>query len=206
MSERQTQTEDARAPAGAGPLTEMICFDLYAASRSLIAAYRPLLEPLGLTYPQYLVMVVLWRQGPSTVRDLVEALRLHLDASRGVGWLFALADRQVGAAIVAIHREPARRWSVATLAAEVGMSRSGFAARFRQLSGDGPIAYLTRWRMLLAGRRLARGDPIGVVGRSLGYESESAFSTSFKRVTGDTPRRHASNAHRTAKDGMDQAI
>jgi len=76
MSERQTQTEDARAPAGAGPLTEMICFDLYAASRSLIAAYRPLLEPLGLTYPQYLVMVVLWRQGPSTVRDLVEALRL----------------------------------------------------------------------------------------------------------------------------------
>ncbi len=121
---------------------------------------------------------------------LVEALRLHLDASRGVGWLFALADRPVGAAITAIHRGPARRWTVATLAAEVGMSRSGFAARFRQLSGDGPIEYLTRWRMLLAGRSLARGEPIGAVARSLGYESESAFSTAFKRVTGGTPRRH----------------
>jgi DNA-binding MarR family transcriptional regulator len=66
-------TEDAAAN---GPLSEMICFDLYAASRSVTAVYRPLLEPLGLTYPQYLVMVVLWRQGPSTVRDLVDALRL----------------------------------------------------------------------------------------------------------------------------------
>lgn len=121
---------------------------------------------------------------------LVEALRLHLDASRGVGWLFALADRQVGAAISAIHREPARRWTVATLAAEVGMSRSGFAVRFRQLAGDGPIEYQTHWRMLLAGRSLARGEPIGVVARSMGYGSESAFSTAFKRVMGVTPRHH----------------
>ena len=54
----------------------------------------------------------------------VQALRLHLDQSKGVGWLFALSDKQVGAAITAIHREPARRWTVAALAAEVGMSRS----------------------------------------------------------------------------------
>jgi AraC-like DNA-binding protein len=49
----------------------------------------------------------------------------------------------------------ARRWTVASLALEVGMSRSGFAARFGQLVGDGPIEYLTRWRMLLAGRSLS---------------------------------------------------
>jgi AraC-like DNA-binding protein len=121
----------------------------------------------------------------------VQALRLHLDESKGVGWLFALSDKHVGAAITAIHREPARRWTVAALAAEVGMSRSGFAARFRQLVGDGPIEYLTRWRMLLAGRSLSRGEPIGATARSLGYESESAFSTAFKRVTGRTPRHHA---------------
>jgi len=121
----------------------------------------------------------------------VQALRLHLDEGSGVGWLFALSDKHVGAAIAAIHREPARRWTVASLALEVGMSRSGFAARFGELVGDGPIEYLTRWRMLLAGRSLSRGDPIGATARSLGYESESAFSTAFKRVMGSTPRRHA---------------
>ncbi len=121
----------------------------------------------------------------------VQALRLHLDEGKGVGWLFALSDKHVGAAIAAIHREPARRWTVAALALEVGMPRSGFAARFGQLVGDGPIEYLTRWRMLLAGRSLLRGEPIGAVARSLGYESESAFSTAFKRVMGSSPRHHA---------------
>jgi AraC-like DNA-binding protein len=121
----------------------------------------------------------------------VQVLRLYLDAGRDVGWLCALSDRHVGAAIAAMHRLPARRWTVAALADEVGMSRSGFAARFGELVGMGPIEYLTRWRMLLAGRALARGEPIGAVGRSLGYESESAFSTAFRREIGETPRRHA---------------
>lgn len=121
---------------------------------------------------------------------LIQALRLHLDASDGVGWLFALADRQVAAALRAMHADPARRWTVGTLAGEVGMSRSSFAARFRARVGDGPIEYLTRWRMLLAARDLTRGDPVGSVSRALGYESESAFSTAFKRVMGHPPRRH----------------
>jgi AraC-like DNA-binding protein len=138
------------------------------------------LKPGGFLILQQLVYMV-----------FVQALRLHLDESKGVGWVFALSDRHVGAAITAIHREPARRWTVATLAVEAGMSRSGFAARFRQLVGDGPIEYLTRWRMLLAGRSLSRGEPIGSIARSLGYESESAFSTAFKRVMGSTPRHHA---------------
>jgi AraC-like DNA-binding protein len=83
----------------------------------------------------------------------------------------------VGAAIAAIHREPAGRWTVAALALEVGKLRSGFAARFGQLVCDGPIEYLTRWWMLLAGRGPACGDPIGATASSLGYESESAFTT-----------------------------
>ncbi|MEU4541209.1 MarR family transcriptional regulator [Streptosporangium sp. NPDC023825] len=59
-----------------GPLSELLCFDLYAASRSVTAVYRPLLEPLGLTYPQYLVLVVLWRHDRRAVCDLVAELRL----------------------------------------------------------------------------------------------------------------------------------
>ena len=121
----------------------------------------------------------------------IQALRLHLGEGKDVGWFSALSDRRVGAAIAAIHREPARRWTVESLAADVGMSRSSFAARFKQLVGEGPIVYLTRWRMLLAGRSLSRGETIGTVARSLGYESESAFSTAYKRVMGSTPRRRA---------------
>ncbi|GIF02543.1 MarR family winged helix-turn-helix transcriptional regulator [Actinoplanes siamensis] len=57
-------------------LDEMICFQLYAASRAMTALYRPLLDPHGVTYPQYLVLRVLWHDGPTTVRDLGRALRL----------------------------------------------------------------------------------------------------------------------------------
>jgi len=138
------------------------------------------LKPGGILIAQQLASMI-----------FVQVLRFFLDESKGVGWLFALSDKQVGAAIGAIHREPGRRWTVAALADQVGMSRSGFAARFGQLVGDGPIEYLTRWRMVLAERSLKRGEPIGAVARSLGYESESAFSTAFKRVVGSPPRRHA---------------
>ncbi|MET8139364.1 MarR family transcriptional regulator [Sphaerisporangium sp. NPDC005288] len=66
----------APADTAPGALSELLCFDLYAASRSLTAVYRPLLEPLGLTYPQYLVMVVLWQHDGSTIRDIVDQLQL----------------------------------------------------------------------------------------------------------------------------------
>jgi DNA-binding MarR family transcriptional regulator len=58
------------------PLAEQVCFDLYVASRAVTNAYRPVLRNLGLTYPQFLVLIVLWDEGTSTVKELVEALRL----------------------------------------------------------------------------------------------------------------------------------
>ena len=128
---------------------------------------------------------------------LVQALRLHLkDGARGgVGWLFALADRQMSAAITAMHAEPAKRWTIEGLAQVAGMSRSGFAARFRHTVGASPMDYLTRWRMMLAADRLMNsGDPIATLAQAAGYESESAFSTAFKRVIGAAPRRYASSA------------
>lgn len=72
---------DAPGPGGlaaepAGALDAMICFDIYSASRNLTSVYRPLLDALGLTYPQYLVMRVLWCQGERTVRELVDEIQL----------------------------------------------------------------------------------------------------------------------------------
>ena len=125
---------------------------------------------------------------------LVQALRLHLaEGSKGsVGWLFALADKQMGAAISSLHDDPAHGWTLQELAERVGMSRSTFALKFKETVGASPMEYLTRWRMLLAGDRLANtGDPVSVIALSLGYESESAFSTAFKRVMGCSPRQYS---------------
>jgi AraC-like DNA-binding protein len=137
------------------------------------------LKPGGILVAQQLASMI-----------FIQALRFHLNENSGVGWLFALSDQRLGEAIKAIHREPSRRWTVGTLAAEAGMSRASFAARFRQLVGESPIEYLTKWRMLLAGRSLEHGESVGAIAHALGYESESAFRTAFKRVMGSTPRHH----------------
>jgi AraC-like DNA-binding protein len=124
---------------------------------------------------------------------LVQALRLHLaEGLKGsVGWLFALADQQMSAAITSMHDDPAHRWTLQKLAERAGMSRSIFALKFKQTVGTSPMEYLTRWRMLLAGDKLTNsGDSISVIALSLGYESESAFSTAFKRVMGCSPRQY----------------
>jgi AraC-like DNA-binding protein len=131
---------------------------------------------------------------------LVLALRLYLAEGErgGVGWLFALADRQIGGAIAAIHDRPSHAWTVQTLAEKVGMSRTTFAERFRRTVGSSPLDYLTRWRMLLAGDRLCHSkDSISVIAEAVGYESESAFSAAFKRTMGASPREYARGRNRS---------
>jgi AraC-like DNA-binding protein len=125
---------------------------------------------------------------------LVQALRLHLaDGVRGgVGWLFALADKQISVAITCMHDDPGHRWTLQELAERVGMSRSIFALRFKETVGATPKEYLTRWRMLLAGARLNNSDDsISVIALSLGYESESALGKAFKRAMGCLPRQYS---------------
>jgi AraC-like DNA-binding protein len=125
---------------------------------------------------------------------LIQALRLHLAdaASGGVGWLFALADKQMSVAITCMHDDPGRRWTLQELAERVGMSRSIFALRFKETVGATPMEYLTCWRMLLAGDRLKNSDDsISVIASSLGYESESAFGKAFRRVMGSSPRQYS---------------
>ncbi len=130
---------------------------------------------------------------------LVQALRLHLAdaAGRGVGWLFALADKQMSAAITCMHDDPGHPWTLQKLSERVGMSRSIFALRFKETVGATPMEYLTRWRMLLAGDRLKNSDAsIAGIAESLGYESESAFGKAFRRVMGCSPRQYGRRGSR----------
>jgi AraC-like DNA-binding protein len=124
---------------------------------------------------------------------LVQALRLYLQAGKHeTGWFAALTDARLCKAITAIHASPGERWSLAELASIAGMSRSVFAQKFRVTTGETVMDYVTRWRMLLAGEELeTSGKPVSAIAPALGYESESAFTTAFKRVMGCPPRDYA---------------
>ncbi len=136
------------------------------------------------------------RSGSQTMIDrltdiiFVQAVRLWVDSQPAAqaGWLGALRDRQIGTALQLIHREPARDWSVSSLAVNVAMSRSPFAARFTQLVGEPPLSYITRWRMHLAANLLTDDDlTLSEIAERVGYDSEAAFSKAFKRRFGLAP-------------------
>ena len=121
---------------------------------------------------------------------VIQAIRawIEQDPAAQTGWLGALRDPQIGRAISLIHRDPARTWTVASLADEVAMSRSAFAARFAELVGEPPMHYVTRWRMHAAVTWLREGDAtLGELALRLGYQSEAAFSRAFKRFMGLSP-------------------
>ncbi|MEJ8573688.1 AraC family transcriptional regulator [Microbaculum marinum] len=132
---------------------------------------------------------------------LVQALRLHLSGppQATAGWFVALAEPRIGEAIAAMHRDPAYPWTLPDLAREAGMSRSAFSQRFRDRVGETPMGYLTRWRMMLAGERLIHSrDTISDIAAAIGYTSEHAFSTAFRRTVGCSPRQYArESAHPT---------
>lgn len=123
---------------------------------------------------------------------LVQALREHFAAegSAAPAWVRALADPPIGAALGALHADPARTWTVADLAAEANLSRAAFARRFGALLGMAPLAYLTDWRMALARERLRDSDDgLAAVAAALGYASEFSFAAAFKRHHGLAPGR-----------------
>ncbi len=121
---------------------------------------------------------------------LIQALRAHIDSNDGTrtGWMHALADPQIGAALNAMHSRIDYSWTVAGLAAEAGMSRSAFALRFKELMGESPLEYLTRWRMYRGSDLLRESDrKLADVAQAVGYDSDGAFHKAFKRVLGIAP-------------------
>ncbi|MEV0148215.1 MULTISPECIES: AraC family transcriptional regulator [unclassified Nonomuraea] len=107
------------------------------------------------------------------------------------GWASALTDPAVGAALDALHRAPARPWTVQTLAAQAGMSRATFSRRFAALVGRPPLTYLTWWRLTVAAGLLRASDaPLGEVASRVGYTSEFAFANAFKRQYGIAPGKY----------------
>jgi AraC-like DNA-binding protein len=129
----------------------------------------------------------------------IQTLRAHIasgseDCQRG--WLRAIFDRQIGVALRSIHENANSPWTVESLAAAAGMSRSAFALRFKEMLGQTPLDYVTEWRMQKAMPLLQKGDKKLVeIARSVGYESDAAFSKAFKRVVGVAPREFRLNGN-----------
>jgi len=121
---------------------------------------------------------------------VIQSIRawMERDPAALTGWLGALRDRQIGRAIMLIHRDPAQGWTLASLAAAVAMSRSAFAARFAAMVGMPAMEYVTRWRMNTALTHFRDQETtVADIAARLGYQSEAAFARTFKRVIGATP-------------------
>lgn len=111
--------------------------------------------------------------------------------ARAPGWYRAHGDPVAGAALRLMHDDPARPWTLAALAKEIGVSRATLARRFTDLVGESPIGYLTEWRLTLAADLLREpGATVGSVARQVGYGSSFALSTAFKRRHGVSPAQY----------------
>jgi AraC-like DNA-binding protein len=122
-------------------------------------------------------------------------MRAPLDNSAGLpaGWLRLLTDQRLAPAVRSMHADPARAWHLTGLARSATTSRTAFAARFTAAAGMPPLTYLQHWRIRLAQQALRTEDTsVAALAAALGYTSESAFSTAFKRRTGMAPRAYRS--------------
>ena len=218
---KQALTSGEELTIGTGPaLTHILCANyhqdaeaavplLQLLPRSLHLPAPPGGGPVGATLHLIAAEVAGRRAGAAVVLDrlvdvlLVHVVRAWLDSAAAGGepasWLTALRDPVAAGALSLLHADPARAWTVDVLAREVGVSRATLARRFPALVGSTPLAYLTRWRLDLAARRLRlTDDPVDAVARAVGYTSEYAFSRAFSRARGLPPGRY-----RTAQRAAD---
>jgi len=207
---------------GGGEQTDLICGYLYSADPLFDPALRALppvfvvrLTDATAGWVHASVTYALEETVPSSASSnpiatrlpellLIEVLRSHLASAPAAdhGWLAALGDPILAPALACLHADPARKWTVADLAAGAAVSRSVLDARFRDVLDRSPIRYLTEWRMHLADELLATTDlGVGTIARRVGYDSEEAFSRAFKRGRGLAPtpwrqRAATARAHR----------
>ncbi|MBC8140948.1 MAG: AraC family transcriptional regulator [Armatimonadetes bacterium] len=204
---------------GGGAPTETLCGDIYFAGEAhgtpvtlahpLLAALPPLmvlrgengvaLPWLGATLDFLRCEIVSDRPGNQTVINrlaeilFIQAVRSHLAEGDlncpNANYLRALVEPRIAPAMLAMHTRPAIVWSVASLAALCYVSRSAFAQSFHAQVGVAPLAYLTQWRLFLAGRYLRGTERItvGEIAARVGYGSEAALSKVFKTHTGFVP-------------------
>ena len=202
---------DVARMGGGGEVTRFICGYIVcdpAVSHILLAGLPPLFkvnigdDPSGLWLENSIQFAVTQAGRAEPGAEVVlaklsealfaETLRRYLlvlppDAT---GWLAGARDPEVGKALSLMHRDASRAWTVADLAGEVGLSRAVLAERFRTYLGEGPIAYLSRWRMHLGARLLSTtSHSVAEVATAAGYDSEAAFNRAFKREFGVPPAR-----------------
>lgn len=126
---------------------------------------------------------------------LIECLRRFVAAipADGQSWLRALLDPALSRALAAIHARPEQAWTVDNMARRANLSRSAFAERFRQCMGQTPMQYLTSHRLRKAAWQLRHtAQPVGRIAEAAGYASASAFTQSFLRHYGCSPRAYRS--------------
>ena len=130
------------------------------------------------------------------IADFVDRANRHRHHVAGLpdqatGWLAASRDAVVGKCLALLHRRPEHPWTIAELAAAVGISRSVLMERFTRYLSDSPIAYLTSWRLRLAAQALtSSAKGVADIAAGVGYESEAAFNRAFKRAFGVPPARY----------------
>ena len=129
----------------------------------------------------------------------VETFRLYIAKlpPTQTGWLAGARDPEVGKVLALLHKQPAHSWTIASLANEVGLSRSVLAERFRHYLSDTPMGYLARWRLQLAAQVLSStSKSVAEVAGEVGYESEPSFNRAFKREFGVPPARFRTQTKR----------
>jgi AraC-like DNA-binding protein len=196
------------APDGSVQMLLGVYEEVGAVGQRLLDVLPPLLVVSGDTWDSTLISVLageVTKQGPAqgVVLDrlldllLISVLRVWFDRpeTEAPAWYRAHTHPVAGEALRLFHEDPANDWTLARVAAEVGVSRATLAESFRNAVGTPPMTYLTEWRLALAADLLRQSDAtLNAVARQVGYGSGFALSSAFKRVYGVSPQEHRSAA------------